>query len=114
MKIEESDNSSTSFTYNSDGSFQKITSLDADGERNTMTFAYASGKLSTITNADGSKISYVYQGERIGKAEVFDESGEQVTYSEFTYQDGKVSSVTMNVRADEQGSTDYIAYMIYL
>ena len=111
VKIEEDDNSTTTFAYNSDGTFQKITTADADGEGNTMNFAYSSGKLSTITNSDGSKISYVYQSDKIVKAEIFDAANEKISYNEFAYQDGKVSSVTMHVRNDAEGSTDYVQYL---
>lgn len=111
VKIEEDDNSTTTFSYNNDGTFQKITTSDADGDGNTMSFAYTGSKLSTITNADGSKISYTYQGDKISKADILDDANNQVSYNEFTYQDGKVSSVTMYANVAEEGDPEFIEYM---
>jgi YD repeat-containing protein len=111
VKIEEDDNSTTTFSYNNDGTFQKITTADADGDGNTMTFAYTGSKLSTITNADGSKISYTYQGDKISKADILDDANNHVSYNEFTYQDGKVSSVTMYANVAEEGDPEFIEYM---
>lgn len=111
VKIEEDDNSTTTFTYNTDGSFQKITTADADGEGNTMTFGYAASKLSTITNSDGSKISYTYQGDNITRADIVDGANNQVSNSQFAYQNGKVTSVTMNVNIAEDGDPEFVEYM---
>jgi len=111
VKIEEDDNSTTSFTYNTDGSFQKITTAAADGEETTMTFAYSGSKLSTITNSDGSKISYVYQGDKISQADIFDEANHQVSKNVFAYQDGKVTSVTVNANIAEAGDPEYVEYI---
>ena len=111
VKIEEDDNSTTTFTYNTDGSFQKITTADADGEGNTMTFGYAASKLSTITNSDGSKISYTYHGDNITRADIVDGANNQVSNSQFAYQNGKVTSVTMNVNIAEDGDPEFVEYM---
>ena len=111
VKIEEDDNSTTTFTYNTDGSFQKITTADADGEGNTMTFGYAASKLSTITSSDGSKISYTYQGDNITRADIVDGANNQVSNSQFAYQNGKVTSVTMNVNIAEDGDPEFVEYM---
>ena len=111
VKIEEDDNSTTTFSYNTDGTFQKIITADADGEGNTMTFGYAASKLSTITNSNGSKITYTYQGDKISKADIVDAVNNQVSYNQFAYQDGKVLSVTMNVNIAEEGDPEFVEYM---
>lgn len=111
VKIEEDDNTTTTFFYNTDGSFQKITLTDPDGENNTMTFAYTGNKLSTITNSDGSKIKYTYDGDKISKADILDEANRQVSYNQFAYQNGKVVSVTVNANTAEEGDPEYIEYL---
>ena len=111
VKIEEDDNSTTTFSYNTDGTFQKIITADADGEGNTMTFGYAASKLSTITNSNGSKITYTYQGDKISKADIVDAVNNQVSYNQFAYQEGKVLSVTMNVNIAEEGDPEFVEYM---
>jgi hypothetical protein len=111
IKIEEDDNSTTTFNYNTDGSFQKITITDSDGEGSTMTFAYTGNKLSMITNSDGSKISYVYQGDKISQADIFDGANNQITKNVFAYQDGKVVSVTVNSNIAEEGDPEFREYL---
>lgn len=110
VKIEEDGNSTTTFTYNTDGTFQKITTNE-NGEGNTMTFGYANAKLSTITNSDGSKISYVYENNKISKAEIFDETNKKVSYNEFAYANGKVASVTVKMNISEEGEPQFMAWM---
>lgn len=109
VKIEEG-SSTTTLSYNADGTFQKITT-DEDGEGNTMTFGYANSKLATITNSDGSKISYVYENNKIVKAEIIDEANHPVSYNEFAYANGKVASVTVKMNISEEGEPQYMTWM---
>jgi len=116
IKVEEDANTYTTFQYNADGTFQKITSVE-DGEngpsQTVMTFTYNSAKkISEINNQDGSKIKYTYANNVVAKSEVVDAQNNVVAYNEYAYQNGKVSSVTLNSGIeDENGQVNYVAWM---
>lgn len=109
-RIEESDNSITTFSYNADGTFQKIQTSGGDGDNNTMTFAYANNKVASITNSDGSKISYVSEGGKIIRAEIYNGANTQVSHNDFSYQNGKITSVSVFV-SNEEEDPEFINYM---
>lgn len=74
------------FTFSSAGVLQKIT--DRNGNATTLT--YASGRLETVTDPAGRKLTFVYNAEGLVES-VKDPSGHTVKYA---YEGGNLKSVT--------------------
>ncbi|MGN6292559.1 MAG: hypothetical protein ACTHMV_07415 [Chitinophagaceae bacterium] len=85
------------FTYNADGTVQKIVLKDDNNsstDGTTYTVAYnAQKKISSLTGA-GQKIEVEYQNNVMSRAKMF-ENGEQVGYTDYTFENGNLKKAVL-------------------
>jgi hypothetical protein len=116
VKIEEDADNYSTFEYNADGTCKKITFVSVDDEEettSTMSLVYNSNKkIDEAVYGDGSKIKYIYEGNSVKRSEVFNADNEKQSYTEFTYQGGKLASNTVYTGIeDDNGQINFIAWM---
>lgn len=110
-RIENDANNYITFEYNGDGTLKKIHNVSEEDEEaltGVMNLSYnANKKIDEITNANGSRIKYLYTNNVVTSTDIFDELDNKVAYTEFSYQGNKLASATLKVPFEnEQGEND--------